>query len=426
MDFNIKTTKVCIIGLGYVGLPLAIEFGKIISVVGYDKNKTRINNLKLSIDQTHEVTKKDFSESYLLQFTNKSNDLKNCQIFIITVPTPIDKDNRPDLSYLISASETVGKYLKPNDIVIYESTVYPGCTEEICVPILEKKSQLKYNKTFFCGYSPERINPGDDFHKIKDIKKITSASNDNTLKIIDKLYNLIISAGTHKAKSIRVAEAAKVIENIQRDINIAFINELSIIFEKLNIDTEEVLEAASTKWNFIPFKPGLVGGHCIGVDPYYLTHKSQSIGYDPEIILAGRKLNNSMGEHVKRILKNKMLLDDFNLQKSKILILGFTFKENCPDIRNTGVMQIVNSLRKLVFKIDVFDPLASKNDVKKEYDIDLEKVPKRNYYDVIILAVEHDYFRSLGLPKIKTFCKKKHIIFDLKYLFKKNQTDLRL
>lgn len=422
---NIKKLKIAIIGMGYVGLPLAIAFSKKRPVIGFDTNVKRINNLKLSYDSTCEVSKKKLLRSKKLTFTNNRKDLINCNCFIITVPTPINKNMKPDFSHIISASNSVGKLLKKKDIVIYESTVYPGATEEVCVPILEKISKLKYNSDFFVGYSPERMNPGDKKHGVENIVKITSGSNKITANIVNKLYSSIVKVGTFEASSIKVAEAAKVIENTQRDINIALINELSLIFGRLKIDTEEVLKAAGTKWNFIPFMPGFVGGHCIGVDPYYLTYKARATGYNPKIILSGRNLNNQMTKHVaKNFLKT--LSKKINLSKSRVLIMGITFKENVQDVRNTKIIDLVKILQKTCFRVDVYDPIADPQEVKKIYGLSLKKRINQNTYHGIILAVKHKQFIHMGIKKIRKFGLKNQVIYDLKYLFPLKETDIRL
>ena len=418
--------KLAIIGLGYVGLPLAVEFGKKRSVVGFDINTNRINALKEGFDSTLETEKSELEAAIHLDFSTDIEDLRQCNCFIITVPTPIDQHKRPDLSPLIGASNTVGKVLKQGDIVIYESTVYPGCTEEDCVPVLEEVSGLRFNVDFFCGYSPERINPGDKEHRVTTIKKVTSGSTPEIAIVVDDLYNEIITVGTHKASSIKVAEAAKVIENTQRDLNIALINELAIIFNKLNIDTEDVLLAAGSKWNFLPFRPGLVGGHCIGVDPYYLTHKAQSIGYHPEIILAGRRLNDNMGPYVVSQLVKAMTKKKLQVNGAKILLMGLTFKENCPDLRNTRVVDIVQELTEYNCEIDVFDPWVSTTDAEHEYGICTISNPQQGSYDGIILAVSHSQFKQLGSNAIRQFGKKDHVLYDLKYLFPSSESDLRL
>lgn len=418
--------KLAIIGLGYVGLPLAAEFGRKRSVVGFDINPQRIKELQSGNDATFETTPDELAAAHELSFTTNLDDLKNCNCFIVTVPTPIDEHKRPDLTPLIKASETVGKILKKGDIVIYESTVYPGCTEEDCVPILEKLSGLKFNQGFFCGYSPERINPGDKEHRVTTIKKVTSGSTPEIADIVDALYNEIITVGTHKAESIKVAEAAKVIENTQRDLNIALINELALIFNKLDIDTEAVLKAAGSKWNFLPFRPGLVGGHCIGVDPYYLTHKAQAIGYHPEIILAGRRLNDSMGEYVVAQLVKAMTKKRIHVDGAKVLILGLTFKENCPDLRNTRVVDIVTELKDYNCVVDVYDPWASLEEAEYEYGISPLSEPKSGVYDAIILAVAHQQFKSMSAEAIRAWGTKNAVLYDLKYVLASNESDLRL
>ena len=421
-----KDLNVAIIGLGYVGLPLAVEFAKKRSVIAFDINIKRIEELKEGKDRTHEISKKELDDAKKIILTSKESDLKAANCFIITVPTPIDKFKSPDLSMLIRASKIVGKNMKVGDLVIYESTVYPGVTEEICVPELELHSGLKFNLDFFCGYSPERINPGDKVHKLANIKKITSGSTNEVADVVDDLYKTIIIAGTYKAPSIKIAEAAKVIENTQRDINIALINELSIIFNKMNIDTQQVLEAAGTKWNFLPFRPGLVGGHCIGVDPYYLAYKSQLMGYKPEIILSGRRLNDSMGRLVAENLINTMILKKIRVQYSKILIMGFSFKENCPDVRNTRVIDIVSHLKSHDCSVDVYDPIVNKEEIKDVYNIDPIINISNDSYDAIIIAVAHEEFKKLVFNKIKNMCKKNHVIYDLKYVFTSKEVDLRL
>ena len=402
--------KICIVGLGYVGLPLAHAFSSKYEVVGFDISKWRIDELTSGYDRTLELSKEQVKETLDngMRFTLDVEDIKDCNIYIITVPTPIDKNKRPDLTPLIKASETVGKILNKDDIVIYESTVYPGATEEDCVPILEKFSTLKFNIDFFCGYSPERINPGDKEHTVTKILKVTSGSTPEIGKKVDDLYKSIITAGTHLAPTIKVAEAAKVIENSQRDINIAFVNELAIIFNKLNINTNDVLEAASTKWNFLPFKPGLVGGHCIGVDPYYLTHKAQSIGYNPEIILAGRRLNDNMGIYVANQVIKLMIKKGHKIEGSKVLVLGITFKENCPDIRNSRVIDVIEELQEFGCNIEVYDPWADKNEVKHEYNLELINGLDISKYEAIILAVAHNEFKEL---KLKT---QENVVFDIK------------
>ncbi len=423
---NYKDQTICIIGLGYVGLPLAVEFGKSRKVIGFDLNSKRISDLEKHYDSTKELEPEDIAEAIHLNLSSREEDLNQASIFIVTVPTPIDKNNNPDLQPLLKASATVGKALKKGDIVIYESTVYPGATEEECVPVLEEISGLKFNKDFFCGYSPERINPGDKQHKLRNIVKVTAGSNDEVAEIIDELYNEIIDAGTHKAESIKVAEAAKVIENTQRDLNIALINELSIIFNKLDIDTEAVLQAAGSKWNFLPFRPGLVGGHCIGVDPYYLTHKAQLIGYSPEIILAGRRLNDSMSSYVAFRMMTELKKRLIDLCNPKILILGLSFKENCPDIRNTKVVDLINELKSNNCEVDIYDPWVSSTEAESEYGIKLIPIINKETYDGIIIAVGHHEFKEMGAKKIKEFAKKKHVFYDLKYIFKESESTLRL
>ena len=418
--------KIAIIGLGYVGLPLAVEFGKVFTTFGFDVSKPRIKDLKSGYDYTLEVTTQELSYSSNLKFTSNLDDIKTCNFFIVTVPTPIDKDKNPDLKPLMSASKTVGKVLKKDDIVIYESTVYPGATEEICVPILEEFSNLLFNKDFFCGYSPERINPGDHKHKLTSIKKITSGSTPEIATKVDELYKKIITVGTHKTISIKVAEAAKVIENTQRDVNIALINELAIIFNRLDIDTEEVLKAAGTKWNFLPFRPGLVGGHCIGVDPYYLTFKAIEVGYEPQMILAGRRLNDSMGNYVVSEVVRLMGSKNIDTLDANILIMGLTFKENCPDLRNTQVIDLVHGFESFNCNVDVFDPWVDSDESTKEYGIKILKEPISNKYDAIILAVAHDDFFSLSLEEIKSYGKNKHVLYDVKYILEANEVDGRV
>ena len=418
--------KIAVVGLGYVGLPLAVAFSKKFEVVGYDINTQRIDELNKGIDSTLEVDTDELQNLARLSFTSDLNPLKKCNFIIVTVPTPVTTNKAPDFNPLINASKAIGKILLAGTTVIYESTVFPGATEEICVPILEQESNLKLNTDFYVGYSPERINPGDKEHRISDIVKVTSGSTPEIADEIDKLYSSIISAGTHKASSIKIAEAAKVIENTQRDINIALINELSIIFNKLNIDTEEVLKAAGTKWNFLQFLPGLVGGHCIGVDPYYLTYKSEEMGYSPKVILAGRKLNDDMGLFVASELIAAMKHKKINIKDAKILVMGLTFKENCPDTRNTKVIDIINALSKHVSKVECFDPWVDEEEVKTNYQINQISFPKDNEYDAIILSVAHKKIIALGADKIREFGKPAHILYDLKYLFSKNETDIRL
>ena len=423
---KIENTKIAIIGLGYVGLPLAIEFGKKFPTIGFDINQARIDELKSGIDSTLEVDPEEMALASKISYTSNLNDIQNCNVFIITVPTPIDEYNRPDLTPLEKSSASIGSILKKNDIVIYESTVYPGATEEVCIPILEKKSDLKFNKDFFAGYSPERINPGDKEHRLPTIKKVTSGSNLEIADFVDKLYKTIITAGTHKASSIKVAEAAKVIENTQRDLNIALINELSLIFNKLDIDTLEVLEAAGSKWNFLPFRPGLVGGHCIGVDPYYLTHKAQSVGYHPEIILAGRRLNDGMSTYVASQLVKGMMNKGIEVKNANILVMGLTFKENCPDLRNTKVIDVIQELEGFHLHVDVYDPWINKDEAKEEYGITPIDNPTEEYYDAVLLAVAHDEFKKMGKTGISKLCKTNHLKYDLKYILPREDVDLRL
>ena len=420
---SISGTRIGLVGLGYVGLPLAVEFGKHLPTIGLDINTQRIEELKSGFDRSLECTKEEMDLAGKLSFSADSLDLKDCNVYIVTVPTPIDGYNRPDLTPLVKASHSVGKVLSAGDIVIYESTVYPGATEEVCVPILEAQSGLKYNQDFFCGYSPERINPGDKQHRITNIKKVTSGSTPEVSEFVDALYRLIIVAGTHRASSIRVAEAAKVIENTQRDVNIALINELAILFHKLGLNTLEVLEAAGSKWNFLPFRPGLVGGHCIGVDPYYLTHKAQEVGYHPEIILAGRRINDGMGEYVVQRLVKLMNRRRIHVSQANILILGLTFKENCPDIRNTRVIDIIDELKSYSANVDVYDPWASPHEAHEEYGVDLIGELRQGYYDAVIIAVSHQEFVAMGIDKIRALGKAESVVFDVKYLFPKDAVD---
>ena len=424
IDFD--NTKIAIIGLGYVGLPLALEFNKKFSVVGYDVNQTRINELLSNIDSTMESTYEELKNANNITFSCSMDDIRDSNIYIVTVPTPIDDHKQPDLSALKSASEMLGKVIRNGDLVIYESTVYPGATEEICIPAIEETSGLVFNEDFFAGYSPERINPGDKEHRINNILKVTSGSTPEIATYVNDLYATIITAGTHKASSIKVAEAAKVIENTQRDVNIALINELAIIFNKLGVDTLEVLEAAETKWNFLPFRPGLVGGHCIGVDPYYLTHKSQSAGYHPEMILAGRRLNDGMGSYVVGQLVKNMIKKRIQVEGSRVLVLGLAFKENCPDLRNTRVIDIINELKDLNINVDVSDPWCCKKEAKSFYGINILDSIEDSSYDAIIIAVSHSQFKDMGIDKIRSFGKGNHVLYDLKYVFKKDSVDIRL
>ena len=418
--------KIAVIGLGYVGLPLAVEFGKKVNTLGFDINEARINELKSGQDHTLEVSPEELAQAKYLQFSASLDELVASNFYIVTVPTPIDEYNQPDLTPLIKASKSIGKVLKKDDIVVYESTVYPGATEEVCVPILEEVSGLVFNKGFFVGYSPERINPGDKEHRVNNILKITSGSTQRIADYIDDVYRLIVDAGTHKASSIKVAEAAKVIENTQRDVNIALINELALIFNKMGIDTEDVLKAAGTKWNFLPFRPGLVGGHCIGVDPYYLTYKAQAIGYHPEIILAGRRLNDNMASYVATNLVKAMIQKDIKIKDANILILGLTFKENCPDIRNTKVVDIVKELKDYEANVDVYDPWINVTESQHEYGITPVSELVEQKYDAIILAVAHHQFKELGADNIRKLGKKDVVIYDLKYVLDKQNVDIRL
>jgi UDP-N-acetyl-D-galactosamine dehydrogenase len=417
MDLRDKT--IAIIGLGYVGLPLAVEFGSVRPVIGFDINKRRVDELKAGEDHTLECTPAQLKEAVQLQFTSQLDDLRGCRVYIVTVPTPVDQANRPDMTPLVKASETVGKVLKAGDIVIYESTVYPGATEEVCVPVLEKVSGLKFNQEFFCGYSPERINPGDKVNTLTTIKKITSGSTPAVADEVDELYNTIIKAGTWKASSLKVAEAAKVIENSQRDLNIAFVNELSVIFERIGIDTLEVLEAAGSKWNFLPFRPGMVGGHCIGVDPYYLTHKAEQLGYHPQIILAGRRMNDNMARYAARAVIKRMLQNGIDVARSKVGVMGITFKENCPDIRNSKVVDLVKELQGWGVTVVVTDPWAESAEVQQEYSIKLADISAQNPVDSLVIAVGHREFRDLTPDTLKSYCTtaQQPVIADLKALY---------
>ena len=423
---TLDTLKLAIIGLGYVGLPLAVEFAKKRSVVGFDINQARIDALKTGHDATLEVSDEELAEATGLSYSANLQDLAACNTYIVTVPTPIDEHKQPDLTPLVKASETIGKVLKKGDIVIYESTVYPGATEEDCVPVLEKFSGLKFNVDFYAGYSPERINPGDKEHRVSTIKKVTSGSTPEVAELVDQLYRQIIVVGTHKAESIKVAEAAKVIENTQRDVNIALINELAIIFNKMGIDTEAVLQAAGSKWNFLPFRPGLVGGHCIGVDPYYLTHKAQAIGYHPEIILAGRRLNDGMGAYVVSQLVKAMLKRRITVEGARVLVMGLTFKENCPDLRNTRIVDIVKELGEYNIQADVFDPWVDVAEAQHEYGLTPIAKPEQGAYDAIIVGVAHEQFKAMGAEGIRALGKKEHVVYDLKYVMPRDAADLRL
>lgn len=426
MIHNLEDLKIAVVGLGYVGLPLAVEFGKKRAVTGFDIKTGRIAELENGHDSTREVSSEELAEAVHLTFTDSPAQMASCNCYIVTVPTPIDDYKRPDLTPLIKASETVGKLLKRGDLVIYESTVYPGCTEEDCVPVLEKHSGLTFNKDFYCGYSPERINPGDKAHRLPAIRKVTSGSTPEVADLVDSLYIEIVTAGTHKAESIRVAEAAKVIENTQRDLNIALINELAMIFNRMDIDTEAVLKAAGSKWNFLPFRPGLVGGHCIGVDPYYLTHKAQAIGYHPEIILAGRRINDSMGAYVASQLIKAMTKKGISVSGSRVLVMGLTFKENCPDLRNTRVTDVIRELEDYDCRVDVHDPWASTEEAKAEYGIDLVPLPKPGSCDAIVLAVAHQEFKEMNPETLKGLMRENHVIYDIKNVFEATVPDCRL
>jgi UDP-N-acetyl-D-galactosamine dehydrogenase len=423
---DLSEIRIAVVGLGYVGLPLAVEFGRKRPVVGFDTNHARVEELRSGQDHTLEIEPKELREARFLTCTTDPAEMADCNCFIVTVPTPIDEHKRPDLSPLIRASETIGKYLKPGDVVIYESTVFPGATEEECVPVLEKFSGLRFNEDFFAGYSPERINPGDKEHRLSTIRKVTAGSTPEIAKLVDDLYKEIITAGTHLAPSIKVAEAAKVIENTQRDLNIALINELAMIFNKMEIDTEAVLLAAGTKWNFLPFRPGLVGGHCIGVDPYYLTHKAKAIGYHPEIILAGRRLNDGMGAYVASRLVKGMTKKRIQVDGSRILIMGLSFKENCPDLRNTRVVDIGQELKDYNCKVDYYDPWVSSEGAQEEYGIELLTELELNTYDGVVLAVAHREFKEMGTAGLRELGKDPHVLYDLKYLLPEEDSDLRL
>ncbi len=421
-----KTIKIAVIGLGYVGLPLALAFSKLFPVIGYDTNKMRISELESGNDRTNEANIDELQSNQNLRFSHQISDLEQANIYIVTVPTPVDDHKNPDLSPLLTASEMIGGVLNKGDIVIYESTVYPGATEKSCVPMLEKRSNLKFNHDFFVGYSPERINPGDKQHRLSDICKVTSGSTPEIADFIDQLYAKIITAGTHKAPTIKTAEAAKVIENTQRDLNIALINELAIIFNKMGIDTEDVLKAAGTKWNFLNFRPGLVGGHCIGVDPYYLTHKAEEIGYHPEIILAGRRLNDRMGSYVASQLVKAMLKKNIAVNQANVLVMGLTFKENCPDLRNSRVIDVIRELQDYGCNVEVYDPVIDPAEAKEIYDITPINSPKPNEYEAVFIAVAHDEFIQLGIEAIRAFGKSNHVVYDLKHIFQKHESDLRL
>jgi UDP-N-acetyl-D-galactosamine dehydrogenase len=423
---NLSNVKLGVVGLGYVGLPLAVEFGKHYDTVGFDINSVRVKELSGGKDHTLEVGEAELATAKRLRYTDKLEEIAACNTYIVTVPTPVDKHNRPDLTPLIKASETLGKIIKRGDVVIYESTVYPGATEEDCIPLIEKTSGLKFNEDFFAGYSPERINPGDKEHRFITIKKVTSGSTPEVADFVDALYASVVVAGTHKASSIRVAEAAKVIENTQRDLNIALVNELALIFDRMGIDTEAVLLAAGTKWNFLPFRPGLVGGHCIGVDPYYLTHKAQEIGYHPEVILAGRRINDGMSVHVADKVARLMMQKRIHVVDSRILVLGLTFKENCPDLRNSKVVDVIDELKKFNANVDVYDPWVDPAEAEHEYGITPISQLEEGAYDAIVLAVSHREFIEMGAAKVRALGKPNHILFDVKYIFPFTQTDGRL
>jgi len=424
----IKTdvVKIAVIGLGYVGLPLAVEFGKKFATLGFDINKARIAELKSGQDHTLEVSPAELAEATQLTYSADLEDLRQANFYIVTVPTPIDQHRQPDLTPLIKASETLGKVISAGDVVVFESTVYPGATEEDCIPVIERISGLKFNQDFYAGYSPERINPGDKEHRVTTIKKVTSGSTPEIAEFVDEVYRSIITAGTYKASSIKVAEAAKVIENTQRDLNIALINELAVIFNRMGIDTEEVLLAAGTKWNFLPFRPGLVGGHCIGVDPYYLTHKAQALGYHPEVILAGRRINDGMAKYVVSQLVKQMIKQQIAVSGAKVLVLGLTFKENCPDIRNTKVVDILAELKEYGMQPDVFDPWVDAKEAEHEYGLSPVATPQQGSYDAVILAVAHQQFRELAAQGIRAFGKDDHVLYDLKYVLSVDESDLRL
>jgi len=421
-----SATHICVIGQGYVGLPLAVEFGKKYPTIGFDIKEERIAELQAGKDSTLECSEAELAESKHLSFSNDLNEISKANVYIVTVPTPIDQYNTPDLTPLIKASEMIGKVINKGDYVIYESTVYPGATEDDCIPLIEKHSGMTLNKDFYAGYSPERINPGDKEHRVTNILKVTSGSTPEAATYIDKLYKSIIEAGTHKASSIRVAEAAKVIENTQRDVNIALVNELALIFDKMGIDTLEVLEAAGTKWNFLPFRPGLVGGHCIGVDPYYLTYKAQSIGYHPEIILSGRRINDNMSSHIADKVLRLMTRKKIQVADSNILVMGLTFKENCPDIRNTKVIDVIKELDSFHANVEIYDPWADAQQVQHEYGLELVTQPELGRYDAVVVCVAHDQIKAMGVDKIRALCKDTHVIFDVKYILDKEQIDDRL
>ena len=423
---SLREKRICVLGLGYVGLPLAVEFSKQYQTIGFDINEARVEELKKGIDNTLELTSEQLSQPLKLSYSSSLQEIEESNIYIVTVPTPIDENNTPNLIPLEKASATIASVISKGDIVIYESTVYPGATEEVCIPIIEELSGLEFNTDFFCGYSPERINPGDKVNTLTTIKKITSGSTSEIACLVDDLYRSVINAGTHKASSIKVAEAAKVIENTQRDLNIAIVNEFAKIFNKLDIDTEEVLRAAGTKWNFLPFKPGLVGGHCISVDPYYLTHKALEVGYTPEVILAGRRINDGMGAYVATQLVKKLTSKKIHVDEAKVLVMGFTFKGDCPDVRNTKITNIVSELKDFNMSVDIYDSWASPEEVKHEYAVELTHSLKANYYDAIILAVDHSEFKEMGVTDVRKLGKENHILFDVKHVFSTMDSDIRL
>lgn len=426
MNFSLENVHIGIIGLGYVGLPLAVEFGKKYQTIGFDINQKRVVELESGNDSTLECSTEELQDALKLSYTSKLEDIKDCNFYIVTVPTPIDDSNAPDLTPLKKASEALGKVISQNDIVVFESTVYPGATEEYCLPIIERISNLKFNRDFFAGYSPERINPGDKVNRLTTIVKITSGSTPDVADFVDSVYSSIVIAGTYKASSIKVAEAAKVIENTQRDLNIAVINEFAKIFNRLNIDTEEVLKAAGTKWNFLHFKPGLVGGHCISVDPYYLTHKAKEVGYFPEVILAGRRINDGMGSYVATQMVKKLASKKIHIDEANVLIMGFTFKGDCPDVRNTKVIEVIKELKSFNINVDVYDSWANPAEVQHEYDIKLISELKQNHYDGIVIAVDHSELKQMGIEKVRALGKANHVVYDVKYVFGLNDSDIRL
>lgn len=426
MKISISNIKIGIVGLGYVGLPLAVEFGKKYPTVGFDISEPRVEELNAGNDSTLECSQDELGAAEYLTYTSQLDKLSECNFYVVTVPTPIDDNNAPDLTPLRKASEALAKVISSGDIVVYESTVYPGATEEVCLPIIEKHSGLVFNQDFFAGYSPERINPGDKVNRLTTIMKITSGSTEEVANFVDSVYASIVTAGTHKASSIKVAEAAKVIENTQRDLNIAIINEFAKIFNKLDIDTEEVLKAAGTKWNFLHFKPGLVGGHCISVDPYYLTHKAKEVGYFPEVILAGRRINDGMGSYVATEMVKKLASKKIHIDEANVLIMGFTFKGDCPDVRNTKIIDVINELKEFNINVDVYDSWASPEEVKYEYDIDLISELNSGHYDGVVLAVDHNEFKEMGIERIRSLGKENHVLYDVKYVFDSGVADIRL